>query len=67
MNDKKKALTSAVLCSICALIWIIVSIINLGKLAGTTVLILLICAAIAFLVGAIIWFIRYVKLGKSKD
>lgn len=67
MNDKKKALTSAILCSICALIWIIVSIINFGKLAGTTMLILLICATIAFVVGAIIWFIRYVKLGKSNE
>ena len=65
MNDKKKALISAVLCFIFALIWIIVSIINFGKLAGTTVLILIICAAIAFAVGAVIWFIRYVKLGKS--
>ncbi len=67
MNDKKKALISAVLCSICALIWLIVGFANFSKLTGTTLLILIICAAIAFVVGAIIWFIRYVKLGKSKE
>ncbi len=67
MNDKKKALISAVLCSICALIWLIVGFVNFSKLTGTTVLILIICAAIAFAVGAVIWFIRYVKLGKSNE
>ena len=67
MNDKKKALTSAVLCSICALIWIIVGFANFSKLTGTTVLILIICAAIAFVVGAVVWFIRYMKLDKSNE
>ena len=67
MNDKKKALFSAVLCSICALIWIIVGFANFSKLTGTTVLILIICAAIAFVVGAVVWFIRYMKLDKSNE
>lgn len=67
MNDKKKALISAVLCSICALIWIIVGFANFSKLTGTTVLILIICAAIAFVVGAVLGFIRYMKLDKSNE
>ena len=67
MNDKKKTLISAVLCSICALIWIIVGFANFSKLTGTTVLILIICAAIAFVVGAVVWFIRYMKLDKSNE
>ena len=67
MNDKKKALISAVLCSICALIWIIVGFANFSKLTGTTVLILIICAAIAFVVGAVVWFIRDMKLDKSNE
>ena len=65
MNAKKKALTSAILCFICAVIWTILSIVNLSKLAGTTSLILIICAAITSIGGAIIWFARYAKLGKG--
>ena len=65
MNDKKKALISAVLCSICALIWIIVGFANFSKLTGTTVLILIICAAIAFAVGAVIWFVRFLRYSKK--
>ena len=67
MNDKKKALISAMLCSICALIWIIVGFANFSKLTGTTVLILIICSAIAFVVGAVFWFIRYMKLDKFNE
>ena len=67
MTDKKKSLTSAVLCTICAVIWTIQSIVNWSKLAGTTALILIICAAITSVGGAIIWFVRYVKLGKANE
>lgn len=65
MNDQKKALTSAVLCGVCALIWIIACLMHFEKLAGTSVLIMMICAAIASVISAIVWFIRYVKLNKS--
>ena len=65
MNDKKKALISTILCFICAVIWTILSILNWSKLAGTTALILIICAAISSIGGAIIWFVRYVKLEKG--
>ena len=67
MNDKKKALISAALCSICALIWIIVGFANFSKLTGTTVLILIICAAIAFAVGAVIWFVRFLRYQFPKE
>lgn len=67
MNDKKKALISTILCFICAVIWTILSILNWSKLAGTTALILIICAAISSIGGAIIWFVRYVKLGKANE
>lgn len=67
MTDKKKSFTSAVLCTICAVIWTILSIVNWSKLAGTTALILIICAAITSVGGAIIWFVRYVKLGKANE
>lgn len=67
MNDKKKALISAILCSICAVIWTILSIVNWSKLAGTTALILIICAAITSIGGAIIWFVRYKKLSKPNE
>ena len=67
MNDKKKALISTILCFICAVIWTILSIVNWSKLAGTTALILIICAAITSVGGAIIWFVRYKKLGKSNE
>lgn len=67
MNDKKKALISAILCSICAVIWTILSIVNWSKLAGTTALILIICAAITSIGGAVVWFIRYMKLDKSTE
>ena len=67
MTDKKKALTSTGLCPICALIWIIVCFVNFRKLVGTTLLILIICAAIASITGAVAWFIRYLKLDKSNE
>lgn len=67
MNDKKKALISTILCFICAVIWTILSILNWSKLAGTTALILIFCAAISSIGGAIIWFVRYVKLGKANE
>lgn len=65
MSDKKKELISTILCSICAVIWTILSIVNWNKLAGTTVLILIICAAIVSIGGVIVWFVRYMKLGKG--
>ena len=67
MNDKKKALLSAILCSICAVIWTILSIVNWSEFAGTTAFILIICAAITYIVGAVVWFIRYMKLDKSNE
>ena len=65
MNNKKKALISTILCFICAVIWTILSIVNWNKLAGTTALILIICTAIVSIGGAIVWFVRYMKLGKG--
>lgn len=66
MNNKKKALTSAVLCSVCALIWIIACLVNGDRLAGTTPLILMISAAVSSVCGAIIWFARYFKFDKGE-
>lgn len=59
MKDRKKALVSAVLCSVCALIWTSLCLMNASKLAGTPVLAMMICAAVASAAGAIGWFIRY--------
>lgn len=63
----KKALTNAVIFSVCAVIWTLVLLLSMRKYSGTTVLIIMICVAFDLLVNAVIWFVRYNKLRKKGE
>ena len=67
MYNKKKALTSAIIFSVIGLIWLTVALLSLQILAGSAVLILIICAAISSLLSAVIWFVRYFGYDKPKN